>query len=281
LASLRSGSDGTRRSVAFVPTMGALHEGHRALMRHAGELADCVVVSIFVNPLQFGAGEDFDRYPRTWDADLAACRDEGVSLVFAPTPDVVYPTQPKVTVHGGSLGEVLEGASRPGHFDGVLTVVAKLFNLVAPDVAVFGEKDYQQLALIRQMVQDLDVPVHVVGAPTVREHDGLAMSSRNRYLNDEERQVALTLSGALRAGAQHTDAATVLSAAHRVLDRDQGLKLDYLELVDADTLAVIDGAVVDGDHAGAARLLVAASVGRTRLIDNIAVTLGVPAGMKE
>jgi pantoate--beta-alanine ligase len=271
LASLRTGPSGARRSVAFVPTMGALHEGHRALMRRASELADCVVVSIFVNPLQFGAGEDFDKYPRTFAADLAACRDERVSLVFAPTPDVIYPQQPKVTVHGGPLGDVLEGASRPGHFDGVLTVVAKLFNLVAPDVAVFGEKDYQQLALIRQMVHDLDVPVHVVGATTIREYDGLALSSRNRYLSDDQRVGARALSRALRAGSEYTNAADVLATAHEVLDAEPRLRVDYLALVDADTLEH-----VGANSTGTARLLVAAYAGTTRLIDNIAVTLRSP-----
>jgi pantoate--beta-alanine ligase len=269
LAALRTGPTGTRQSIAFVPTMGALHEGHRSLMRRAGELADCVVVSIFVNPLQFGAGEDFDQYPRTFAADLAACRAEGVALVFAPTPEVIYPRQPKVTVHGGPLGDVLEGGSRPGHFDGVLTVVAKLFNLVAPDVAVFGEKDYQQLALIRQMVQDLDVPVHVVGATTVREYDGLALSSRNRYLHDDERAGAVALSRALRAAAGHNDGATVVATARAILDSEPRLQVDYLALVDADTLEA-----VSDEHSGAARLLVAAYAGTTRLIDNIAITLG-------
>jgi pantoate--beta-alanine ligase len=274
LASVRTGPSGVRRSVAFVPTMGALHEGHRALMRRAGELADGVVVSIFVNPLQFGAGEDFDKYPRTFEADLAACRDEGVSVVFAPTPDVIYPQQPKVTVHGGPLGELLEGAARPGHFDGVLTVVTKLFNLVAPDVAVFGEKDYQQLALIRQMVQDLDIPVHVVGATTIREYDGLALSSRNRYLSDDQRAGALAISRALRAGSEYTTAVDVMDAAHAILDTEARLRVDYVALVDADTLEPV------GDQSSStARLLVAAYAGTTRLIDNIAVTLNTDSAL--
>jgi pantoate--beta-alanine ligase len=273
LAALRTGPDGVRRSVALVPTMGALHEGHRSLMRTAKELADVVVVSIFVNPLQFGANEDLDRYPRTFAADLKACGAEGVALVFAPTPDVVYPTQPQVTVQGGALGELYEGASRPGHFDGVLTVVAKLFNLVAPDLAVFGEKDYQQLALIRQMVHDLDVPVHVVGAPTVREHDGLALSSRNRYLSDAQRGGALALSRALMAGAMQHSAGKAIAAARAVLDVEPGIRVDYLVLVDADTLAP-----VGRGFTGSARLLVAAYAGDTRLIDNIAVTLGTTSG---
>jgi pantoate--beta-alanine ligase len=273
IATLRTGPHGSRRSIALVPTMGALHDGHRALMRTARDLADVVVVSIFVNPLQFGANEDLDRYPRTEDADLRACAAENVALVFAPAPDVVYPDPPQVTVRAGQLGEQFEGASRPGHFDGVLTVVAKLFNLVAPDVAVFGEKDYQQLALIRQLVHDLDVPVHVVGAPTVRERDGLALSSRNRYLSADERAAALALARALHAGAARATAADVLAAAQAVVDGEPGIRLDYLALVDATTLEP-----VTDEFTGAARLLVAAYAGTTRLIDNVAVSLGTRAG---
>jgi pantoate--beta-alanine ligase len=269
ISAIRTDGDGRRRSVGFVPTMGALHEGHVALVRRARELADEVVVSIFVNPMQFGAGEDLDRYPRTFDDDLEACRGEGVSLVFAPTPDVVYPTDPRVTVAPGPLGDRLEGASRPGHFAGVLTVVAKLFNLVGPDVAVFGEKDYQQLALIRQMVADLDIPVHVVGLPTVRETDGLALSSRNRYLDPAQRGAALALSQALRAGAARRTYDDVLAAAEAVIAAEAHLRPDYLTLVDADTLEPLDSS-----SSGPARLLVAAYAGTTRLIDNIAVTLG-------
>src|SRR6478609_6799713 len=197
LASLRE--DGA--SVALVPTMGALHDGHRALIARARELADVVVVSIFVSPLQFGPNEDLDRYPRPWETDLAICTEDGVDLVFAPSEAVMYPDTPRVTVSAGVMGTVLEGAARPGHFDGVLTVVAKLFNLVRPDVAVFGEKDAQQLALIRRMVSDLDLPVHVVGLPTVREADGLARSSRNMYLSESDHAAALALSGGLFAGA--------------------------------------------------------------------------------
>jgi pantoate--beta-alanine ligase len=269
LALTRTAPDGSRRSIGFVPTMGALHEGHRALIRRARELADEVVVSIFVNPLQFGPAEDLDRYPRTLDADLDACAAEGVALVFAPTPDVVYPADPRVTVSPGGLGEQFEGGSRPGHFSGVLTVVAKLFNLVAPDVAVFGEKDYQQLALIRQLVADLDIPVHVVGLPTVREADGLALSSRNRYLSTDERQAAAEISRALRVAADETTAADVLAAARAVLDAEPGLVIDYLALVDADTLDEFDG-----DPTRPARLLVAAYAGSTRLIDNYAIVIG-------
>lgn len=257
--------------VVLVPTMGALHEGHRTLVRHARTLGGSVVVSVFVNPTQFGPGEDFDRYPRTWDADLAALSDEGADVVFHPGVDEVYPDGALgVTVHPGPLGEVLEGAVRPGHFAGVLTVVAKLFGLVRPDVAVFGEKDYQQLTLIRAMARELALGVEVVGVPTVREDDGMALSSRNRYLDPAQRSAAAALSAALRAGAaagaQGPDA--VRAAAQQVLDAEPSLVADYLALTDPD--------LGPAPTAGAARLLVAARAGSTRLIDNSAVTLGDP-----
>ena len=257
--------------VALVPTMGALHEGHRTLVRTARERAASVVVSVFVNPTQFGPGEDFDRYPRTWEDDLAALRDEGADLVFHPGVDDVYPRGAAgVTVDPGPLGAVLEGAVRPGHFDGVLTVVAKLFGLVRPDVAVFGEKDYQQLALVRAMVRELALGVDVVGVPTVREADGLALSSRNRYLDPQQRTAALALSRALRAGAAagpRGDGA-VLAAARAELAGEPSLRLDYLELTDVD--------LGPPPATGAARLLVAARAGTTRLLDNAPLTLGVP-----
>jgi pantoate--beta-alanine ligase len=238
--------------VAVVMTMGALHEGHAQLVRAARASADHVVVTVFVNPLQFGAGEDLDRYPRTLAADLRLAAENGADVVFAPTPDVVYPDEPRVTVSAGPLGEVLEGASRPGHFDGVLTVVLKLLHLVRPDVALFGQKDAQQLACIRGMVRDLDVPVEVVPVPTVREPDGLALSSRNTYLSPAERAAALALSRALRTGD--------VAAARAVLDAEPGVDVDYLERVDGDTFAPDpDGGL----------LVVAARVGTTRLIDNV------------
>ena len=257
--------------VALVPTMGALHEGHAALMREAGRLVgprDVVVASVFVNPLQFGAGEDLDRYPRTFDADLEVCAREGVHVVLAPSVDEVYPGgEPEVTLDPGPLGSVLEGAVRPTHFRGVLTVVAKLFGLVRPDLAVFGEKDYQQLVLIRRMAADLCLGVDVVGVPTVREPDGLALSSRNRYLSAGERQLALSLSAALRAGA---DAAArghgaVLDAAREVLATRPEVAVDYVALTAPD--------LHEPPASGAARLLVAARVGTTRLIDNVALDL--------
>jgi pantoate--beta-alanine ligase len=257
-------------SVAVVMTMGALHEGHAELVRVARKRADIVVVTIFLNPLQFAPGEDLSRYPRTFDADLLICEREGVDLVFAPTPDVVYPAgEPSVRVDAGWLGDVLEGASRPGHFSGVLTVVAKLFHLTGADVALFGEKDAQQLALIRRMVNDLDIPVEIVGVPTVREPDGLALSSRNMYLSAADRKVALTLSAALYAGAARADdgAERVLAAAADVLFDVPGLDVDYLELVDDQTW---QSATANHDTA---RLVVAARLGSTRLIDNVPVTL--------
>jgi pantoate--beta-alanine ligase len=268
LARLRAALPGP---VALVPTMGALHEGHRTLVRAAKERAGTVVVSVFVNPTQFGPGEDFDRYPRTWDADLAALAEEGADLVFHPPVEEVYPPGALgVTVHPGPLGDVLEGAVRPGHFAGVLTVVAKLFGLVRPDIALFGEKDYQQLTLIRAMARELALGVEVVGVPTVREDDGLALSSRNRYLSPEQRATAVTLSRALHAGAdagaQGPDA--VLAAARAVLATEPDLVQDYLELTDVDLGPV--------PTAGPARLLVAARAGTTRLLDNAPITLGDP-----
>ena len=261
-------------AVVLVPTMGALHAGHSALLLAAREHAGpgVVVASIFVNPLQFAPGEDLDRYPRTMDADLDLCAAAGVDVVFAPAVDEMYPGgEPLVTVEPGPLGAILEGASRPGHFRGVLTVVAKLFGLVRPDVALFGEKDYQQLTLIRAMARELALGLDVVGVPTVREDDGMALSSRNRYLSPEERARAATISRALRAGAAAgpLGADAVRSAAAEVLATAPELVLDYLELTDPDLGPV--------PATGPARLLVAARAGSTRLIDNVPVTLGAPA----
>jgi len=258
--------------IGFVPTMGALHAGHAALLRTAREAVGSdapVVVSIFVNPMQFGPGEDLDRYPRTLEQDLDVCAAAGVDLVFVPAVDTIYPDgEPLVTVDPGPLARMLEGASRPTHFHGVLTVVAKLLGLVRPDVAVFGEKDYQQLALIRRMVSDLCLGVDVVGTPTVREPDGLALSSRNAYLDPAARRSALALSAALLAAR---DAAgrgpdQALAAARAVLGAAPGVDLDYLELTGPD--------LGPAPSTGEARLLVAARVGSTRLIDNVALNLG-------
>jgi pantoate--beta-alanine ligase len=270
-ADLRKLRDELPGPVVLVPTMGALHEGHRTLVRAARALGGSVVVSVFVNPTQFGPGEDFDRYPRTWDADLAALAEEDADLVFHPPVDEVYPPRSVgVTVQPGPLGDVLEGAVRPGHFAGVLTVVAKLFGLVRPDVAVFGEKDYQQLTLIRAMARELALGVEVRGVPTVREDDGMALSSRNRYLSADQRSTAAALSAALRAGAaagpEGPDA--VLAAARAVLAGASDLVPDYLELTDPD--------LGPAPAVGPARLLVAARAGSTRLIDNTPVELGSP-----
>ena len=263
LAAARAGVAG---SLALVPTMGALHDGHAELIRLAGTLADVVAVSIFVNPLQFGPAEDLDRYPRTPERDVELLDRLGVRLVFAPGVAEMYPDgRPAVTVDPGPLGALLEGASRPGHFAGVLTVVTKLLGLVRPDVAVFGEKDYQQLALIRRTVADLELGVRIVGGPTVRDSDGLALSSRNRYLSAEQRQQALALPRSLRAGADEgsNGAGAVLKAATEAL---RGIDVDYLALRGVDLGPAPD--------AGPARLLVAARIGTTRLIDNVPLTLG-------
>ncbi|MCK9795128.1 pantoate--beta-alanine ligase [Isoptericola sp. 4D.3] len=268
-----SGPEPTDRR-AVVMTMGALHAGHVRLVQAAREAAGPtgqVVVTIFVNPLQFGAGEDLDRYPRDLEGDVATLASAGADLVFAPTPDVVYPDgDPIVRVSAGRVGEVLEGESRPGHLDGVLTVVLKLMHLTRPDVALFGEKDAQQLLAVRRMVRDLDVDVEVLGVPTVREADGLAMSSRNAYLSDDERASALALSRALRAGAEAADggAPAVLETASGILNGESGVEVDYLALVDPTTVDP-----VPADFSGPALLLVAARVGTTRLIDNQAVDL--------
>jgi pantoate--beta-alanine ligase len=252
-------------TTAVVMTMGALHDGHVSLLDTARADADHLLMTLFVNPLQFGPNEDFDRYPRTFDRDLEIAAEAGVDVVFAPSRAEMYPYgDPRVRVHPGPLGEILEGASRPGFFHGVCTVVLKLLHLTRPDVAYFGEKDYQQLAVIRAMVRDLDVGTDVRGVPTVREPDGLAMSSRNRYLSAADRERALALSRALRAGAaagaDGPDA--VLAAAGKELTE---VDLDYLVLTDPDLGSAPD--------AGPGRLLVAARVGTTRLIDNAPVEI--------
>jgi pantoate--beta-alanine ligase len=271
LADARAAAPGR---VGVVMTMGALHEGHATLVREARRTCDTVIVTIFLNPLQFGPAEDLARYPRTFDDDLALCTREGVDLVFAPGPDVVYPDgDPGVRVSAGRLGEVLEGRSRPGHFDGVLTVVAKLLHLTRPDAAYFGQKDAQQLLIIRRMVRDLDFGCEVVAVPTVREDDGLAMSSRNRYLTPLDREVALTLVRSLRAGgaAASEGASAVRRAARAVLVAEPLVLVDYLVLVHPESLED-----VPEWYSGPALLAVAARVGTTRLIDNALLTVGQP-----
>jgi pantoate--beta-alanine ligase len=265
---------------AVVMTMGALHEGHAHLMEIARENIDGqVVATIFVNPLQFGANEDFAVYPRSLDADVELCASRGVDVVFAPDLDQVYPTPQVVTVDPGPLGDILEGAHRPGHFRGVLTVVAKLLNLTAADVAVFGEKDYQQLTLIRLMAADLRFgtsggPLRIIGVPTVRESDGLAMSSRNRYLSAQERSVAAAIPRALGVGVAAALAgagAEDVRAAVRSALAD--LTIDYVAVTDPD--------LAEPAAAGPGRVLVAARVGATRLIDNVPVNLGGPQALPE
>lgn len=269
----------TDGDVAVVMTMGALHDGHATLIRTARRTHAHVIVTIFLNPLQFGANEDLSRYPRTFDADLEICREAGVDLVFHPSPDVIYPDgDPGVRMSAGPLGDVLEGQSRPGHFDGMLTVVAKLMHLTRCDSAYYGQKDAQQLLLIRRMVRDLDFPVKVIAAPTVREEDGLAMSSRNVYLTPDDRETAKCLSRALRAGA---DAATegpsaIRRAARAVLVKEPLALIDYLVLVHPETLED-----VPEWFRGEALLAVAGRVGTTRLIDNMPVLVGPGGGALE
>ncbi|MGV0644822.1 pantoate--beta-alanine ligase [Mycolicibacterium sp. XJ2546] len=263
----------TGRRVMLVPTMGALHEGHLTLIRTAKRVPGAVVVvSIFVNPLQFGANEDLDAYPRTLDDDLAALRKEGVEIAFTPTAADIYPDGVRTCVQPGPLGGELEGASRPTHFAGVLTVVLKLLNIVKPDRAYFGEKDYQQLVLIRQMVADFNLDVAVVGVSIVREADGLALSSRNRYLDPVQREQAGALSAALLAGryAAGEGMAAALDAAHAVLDEVPAIKVDYLQ--------VRDPTLGPAPTTGAGRMLIAGRLGDTRLLDNIAIDIGVPSG---
>jgi pantoate--beta-alanine ligase len=275
-------ADARRRltgEVSVVMTMGALHHGHATLIRTARAAADHVIVTIFLNPLQFGPKEDLSRYPRTFDDDLEICAAAGVDVVFAPTPDVVYPDgDPAVLVSAGALGSVLEGRSRPGHFDGVLTVVGKLLHLTGGERAFFGQKDAQQLVLIRRMVRDLDFPVEVVAVPTVREPDGLAMSSRNTYLAPSDREVALCLSRALRAGAAvAVDGPSAVRRAARAVVVEEPLALiDYLVLVHPETLQD-----VPEWFRGEALLAVAGRVGTTRLIDNFPVLVGPGGGALE
>jgi len=257
--------------VALVPTMGALHKGHLALVDRARELAPTVVVSIFVNPLQFGPNEDLDRYPRTPDEDLLALAEHGVDYVFMPTVDELYPVWPTPTkVVAGSVGGMYEGRSRPGHFDGVLTIVAKLLGIVRPSFVVFGRKDAQQVFLVTRMVADLNIATTVTVIDTVREDDGLALSSRNRFLDPKERRAARVLSQALEAASSSGDQGidSVLAAAQSALMGEQLVALDYLAVVHPQTFLP-----VDDDYRGKATILIAARVGTTRLIDNEPVLL--------
>lgn len=268
---------GAGRAVAVVMTMGALHEGHATLIRRAREIvgrAGCVIVTDFVNPTQFGAGEDFDRYPRTLDHDLQVSSIAGADLVYAPSVEEMYGTVRVDDLHGdvmvepGRLGTILEGASRPGHFRGMLTIVAKLLHLTAPDHALFGEKDYQQLALIRAMVASLRFPVEVVGVPTVREDDGLALSSRNRFLTRDQRAIAAELARAIQVAAEVAAYDGPLAgerAGRAVLAAHAQIQVDYLVITDPQL-----GPAVPGPG----RVLVAARLGETRLIDNLPCSIG-------
>lgn len=260
---------------AVVMTMGALHEGHVALIRAARAVVGIggeVVVTIFVNPLQFAPGEDYERYPRTWQSDVDVCAAEGVDTVFAPAADDMYAAGRDILVVPGPVGDILEGAVRPGHFAGMLTVVNKLLNLTAPHTAVFGEKDYQQLVLIRRMVAQLNLPVQVMGVPTVREPDGLAMSSRNRYLEPHERTAAAAIPRAIHAGRECAqaggDADAVRVAAEQVLEAAPEVAADYVAVTDPDLGAP--------PSSGEARILIAAQVGTPRLLDNAELCLGRP-----
>jgi len=275
-AAVRAWSDATRsagRTIALVPTMGALHRGHLELIRAARQLADAVVVSIFVNPLQFGERGDFDHYPRPLDDDLRACDAEGVEVVFVPTAASMYPDGFATTVRVSGLTEALEGAARPGHFDGVTTVVTKLLAATRPHAALFGEKDYQQLAVVRRLTADLDLGVDIVEHPTVRESDGLALSSRNRRLDDAQRRAARCVPKALAAGrdvatSDRSSVADVIEAATRAIDDEPLADLDYVAVFDAGNLRPIDRFEIDHRRAGRVRIAVAARFSDVRLIDN-------------
>lgn len=277
-AAVAAWSDEQRRAgrrIGFVPTMGALHDGHLALMGIAHRHADIVVASIFVNPLQFDRRDDFDRYPRPLDDDLHSCASVGVEVVYAPTAAAMYPPGFQTHVEPGALGEPLEGAGRPGHFRGVTTVVTKLLTAVRPHVAVFGQKDYQQLAVVRRLVDDLDLGVTIVAAPTVREGDGLALSSRNRRLSTEDRAAAVVVPRALDALLQAFDrgersVAALEAAARTILDAEPRARVEYLSVVDAHRLSTLE--VVDRD----AVALAAVWFGDIRLIDNMTLPASTP-----
>lgn len=273
ITDMQSHADSLRRAgkrIGFVPTMGFLHEGHLSLMRRAQEENDVVAVSIFVNPAQFGPKEDLDRYPRDADGDRKKCESAGVDILFVPEAKEMYPKQPAVFVCVEGISDILEGAVRPGHFRGVATVVAKLFNIVRPHKAYFGQKDFQQCAVIKRMVIGLDLDVEVIMLPTVREADGLAMSSRNSYLGPEERKKATCLFRALTAGEELIknrvrEPEKVKQKMRAILAQEKGVEVDYAEVADPDTLAPLER--VEGRMV----LLVAARVGSTRLIDNLLV----------
>jgi pantoate--beta-alanine ligase len=266
-----------RETVGLVPTMGALHEGHLSLIRASRQRCNVTVVTIFVNPKQFGPNEDLDAYPRPLEKDLEACRTEGVDIVFVPSVEEMYPPDSSTDVHVARVSEGLCGAHRPAHFDGVTTVVLKLFNILPADVAFFGEKDYQQLMVIKRMVRDLDVPIEIVGCPIIREPDGLAMSSRNVYLSDEERERARCLSRSLfdavrRVQSGERTCAELTRRIRQQIETAGPSTIEYIEIVDAETLEPL--ATVDRP----ARICLAVRIGQARLIDNIGVDPSAQAG---
>jgi pantoate--beta-alanine ligase len=268
-----AGLRGESRSLGLVPTMGALHAGHISLVRAARSSCDAVVATIFVNPTQFAPGEDFSKYPRTFDADCRMLEAEGVDLLFAPEPAEIYPEGFRTVVEVEGISDRLDGESRPGHFRGVATIVAKLFNIIAPDKAFFGQKDAAQVAILRRMARDLNFPLEMVVCPIVRDPDGLALSSRNRYLSPEDRRHALVLSRTLRRidepiAAGISDSASLLDAGLAVLAEEPAVRLDYLRIVDPDTLEDLP------DVRHGALVAVAAWVGPARLIDNVLIPPG-------
>lgn len=276
-AEIRRRIEAGNGACGFVPTMGALHEGHLSLIRRARQETDLVTVSIFVNPAQFGPAEDFSRYPRSFEGDCRLAEEAGAELIFAPEADQIYPPDCRTHLRVEGMSETLCGAWRPGHFDGVVDVVARLFLIVAPDRAYFGEKDFQQLQIIRRMVRDLHFPVEIVACPTVREPDGLAMSSRNRYLTPEERERATCLYRGLcraaeLAAAGETSAAVLEQAARRVMEETAGVEVQYVSLVEPEML----GSLAELENEGA--LLAALVLGSTRLIDNIRLQRGDHGG---
>jgi pantoate--beta-alanine ligase len=278
----QSGRQDRQQRIALVPTMGNLHQGHLELVKIAKQHADIVVVSIFVNPTQFGVGEDFDSYPRTLDEDVAKLATVGADYVFAPSIDAMYPVlPPPTTILAGTISNQLCGQSRPGHFDGVGIVVSKLFNIVQPDVAIFGQKDYQQLAIIKQLVRDLSYPIEIVGAPIVRADDGLALSSRNQYLTESERQVAPILHRALRdlatqlkGGGINQQTFESLLADKRTRISDAGFTIDYLEVKTEALGSVVSDSTTFNIENKNIVILVAAWLGRARLLDNQLVVVG-------
>ena len=275
-AEVRAWSDASRargERIALVPTMGALHQGHLDLIAAAERHADRVIVSVFVNPLQFGEQGDFEHYPRPLEDDLRACDEAGVDVVYVPTAAVMYPEGFSTTVSVAGLSDAMEGASRPGHFDGVTTVVTKLFAATRADVAIFGEKDYQQLAIVRRLVLDLDLGVDIVGHPIVREHDGLALSSRNRRLTGPQRKAAACIPQAVCAALGHAaiDGSTVdgvVDAARAVIDAQPMATVDYVEVFDSSTLEPLERFDEHRRRPGAVRIALAARFGDVRLIDN-------------